>query len=84
MGGASLSSPLALGVWARMLTVNPKLGFASPRLYRLYNGSTMPPSYTAGGYHDIILGENGSYPPCPAMTTTPASAPFDTLQLSKL
>ena len=28
VGGTSLSSPLAAGVWARMITANPKLGFA--------------------------------------------------------
>ncbi len=39
VGGTSLSSPLSLGVWARMISANPKLGFAAIRLYGLYNGS---------------------------------------------
>ncbi|HUI82776.1 MAG TPA: S53 family peptidase [Candidatus Binatia bacterium] len=64
-GGTSLSSPLALGVWARMLTENPRLGFASPRLYSLYDGTTIPGSYPQGGFHDITLGVNSPYPATP-------------------
>jgi len=64
-GGTSLSSPLALGVWARMLTENAKLGYASPRLYSLYDGNTTPGSYPEGGFHDIILGDNSPYPALP-------------------
>src|SRR5579862_4974231 len=64
-GGTSLSSPLSLGVWARMLTENSKLGFASPRLYGLYDGATTPGSYPNGGFHDITLGDNTPYPALP-------------------
>jgi len=64
-GGTSLSSPLALGVWARLLTQNSHLGFASPRLYSLYDGSTIPGSYPQGGFHDITLGDNSPYPAVP-------------------
>jgi pseudomonalisin len=65
VGGTSLSSPLAVGVWARILTRNPKAGFAPVRLYGLYNGATAPGSYPKGGFHDIILGENNPYPAAP-------------------
>ncbi len=61
VGGTSLSSPMALGVWARALENNPKLGFASPRLYRLYTGNGLTPSYPEGGFHDITVGTNGLY-----------------------
>jgi len=64
-GGTSLSSPLALGVWSRMLTENAHLGFASPRLYSLYDGNTTPGSYPNGGFHDITLGINSPYPATP-------------------
>ena len=64
-GGTSLSSPMALGVWARLLTQNSRLGFASPRLYSLYDGSTVPGSYPQGGFHDITLGDNSPYPALP-------------------
>ena len=64
-GGTSLSSPLALGVWARMLTQNSKLGFAAPRLYSLYDGASTPGSYPNGGFHDVTLGDNTPYPALP-------------------
>ena len=64
-GGTSLSSPLSLGVWARMLTQNARLGFASPRLYSLYDGNTTPGSYPQGGFHDTTLGINSPYPATP-------------------
>lgn len=65
VGGTSLSSPLALGVWARALQNNPKLGFASPRLYGLYSVSGVTGTYPNGGFHDIIVGSNGLYPAGP-------------------
>ncbi len=65
VGGTSLSSPLALGVFARVASINPKIGFAAPRFYGLYNptGGTggVLPSYPNGGFHDIIVGNNGLY-----------------------
>ncbi len=65
VGGTSLSSPLALGVWARAVSINKKLGFASPRLYGLYNGTGgaggLTGSYPKGGFHDITVGNNGLY-----------------------
>jgi subtilase family serine protease len=65
VGGTSLSSPLALGVWARAISANPKLGFASPKLYSLYDGTGgtggLTGTYPKGGYHDITIGNNGLY-----------------------
>jgi subtilase family serine protease len=61
VGGTSLSSPLALGVWARMISANPKLGFASLTYYGLYDGTGAVGSYPNGGFHDILTGCNGLY-----------------------
>jgi pseudomonalisin len=57
-GGTSLSSPLWLGVWARLQSAHSnKLGFAPLRLYKLYK---MPPA-TYPGFHDIVGGCNGFF-----------------------
>lgn len=66
IGGTSLSAPLALGLWARvMATHSNKLGFAAPKLYGLYNtaaaASTTGIPTTVPGFHDIVLGSNGAY-----------------------
>lgn len=70
VGGTSLSSPLALGVWARLISANPKLGFAPIRYYGLYDGSTTPGSYPNGGFHDILVGANGFYTALPGWDYT--------------
>jgi len=65
VGGTSLSSPMMLGTWARVLQANPKVGFAGPALYSLYDGTSatnLTPYYPKAGFHDIILGANGLYP----------------------
>ncbi|MGH8192499.1 MAG: S53 family peptidase, partial [Rhodanobacteraceae bacterium] len=51
VGGTSLSSPLFVGAWARILQGNKTLGFAAPHLYAL----------PAGDLHDIRSGNNGYY-----------------------
>lgn len=76
VGGTSLSSPLALGTWARMISANPKLGFASPHLYRLYNGATTPGTYPHGGFHDIVAGANGLYSALPGWDYTTGLGSF--------
>jgi pseudomonalisin len=70
VGGTSLSSPLALGVWARLISANPKLGFAPLRYYGLYDGATTPGSYPNGGFHDITVGVNGYYTALPGWDYT--------------
>jgi len=58
VGGTSLSSPLWLGVWARLQTAHKnKLGFAGPSLYRLYQA--VPATYA--GFHDVVGGCNGLF-----------------------
>ena|SRR5207249_4158342 len=57
-GGTSLSSPLWLGVWARLQSAHAnQLGFALPKLYRLYQQPPAP----YPGYHDIVGGCNGLF-----------------------
>lgn len=66
IGGTSLSSPLALGVWARLETIEGNsLGFAAPILYKEFSdeGGTslgVPSGLTraVGGFHDILAGGN--------------------------
>ena len=70
VGGTSLSSPLALGTWARVITLNTKIGFASPRLYGLYNGTGAVGAYPEGGFHDITVGANGLYTAGPGYDLT--------------
>jgi subtilase family serine protease len=70
VGGTSLSSPLSLGVWARMISAQPKLGFAPLRFYGLYDGTGVVGSYPEGGFHDIILGSDGLYSAAPGWDYT--------------
>ena len=83
VGGTSLSSPLALGVWARAVSVNRKLGFASPRLYSLYNGTGgVVGTYPDGGFHDITVGNNGLYSATPGYDLTTGLGTFIVDQLT--
>jgi pseudomonalisin len=55
VGGTSLSSPLALGSWARIESAHSnQIGFAAPNLYRT---CALPHE----GFTDIILGNTGPY-----------------------
>ncbi len=57
VGGTSLSSPLALGVWARVASAHANtIGFAGPVFYGASGGA---------GFHDIVLGDTGPYPATP-------------------
>jgi xanthomonalisin len=49
VGGTSLSSPLFVGSWARILATHSSLGFAAPLLYQ---------TLTAADYHDVTSGNN--------------------------
>jgi pseudomonalisin len=75
-GGTSLSSPLTLGVWARLQSAhNNKLGFAGPVLY---NGATPVPSPASpAGFHDIIVGANGLYTALPGYDYVTGLGTFD-------
>jgi pseudomonalisin len=69
VGGTSLSSPLTLGVWARLETkVLNHLGFAGPLLYRAHG---------TAAFHDIVLGDTGPYPATPGSDFATGLGTFD-------
>jgi subtilase family serine protease len=80
-GGTSLSSPLSLGVWARLESAhNNKIGFAGPALY---NGAVPAPNAASPtGFHDIILGGNGLYTALPGYDLTTGLGTFDISKLN--
>ena len=76
VGGTSLSSPLALGVWARLESAHGNgLGFAGPLLYA-QSGSA--------GFHDIILGDTGPYPATPGYDLATGLGTFDVSAMNGL
>jgi subtilase family serine protease len=76
VGGTSLASPLALGVWDRVEAHNgEKVPFASPVLYVL-NGSA--------AYHDITLGDTGPYPATPGYDLATGIGTFDVAKAETL
>ena len=91
IGGTSEASPLAMGVYARMLTSHPTLGFAAPLFYRNYQkyeaGETLvqgpPPTESYGGFHDIISGVNGAYQAIPGYDYTTGVGTFDITGLNQ-
>ena len=86
IGGTSLSSPLALGLWTRLQASHGgKLGFAAPKLYALYTkaqgSSPLPPS-AVPGFHDVVLGVNGAYSALPGYDYTTGLGSWDVAALS--
>jgi len=85
IGGTSLSSPLAVGAWARMESShNNQLGFALPKLYAGYPAFTGAPSsapsgttYATDGFHDVLTGANGAYTALPNYDYTTGLGSFD-------
>jgi pseudomonalisin len=69
VGGTSLASPLALGVWDRIESDHGEaVPFASPLLYA-ENGSD--------AFHDVILGDTGPYPATPGYDLATGIGTFD-------
>jgi subtilase family serine protease len=67
--GTSLSSPLAVGVWARMQSAHCNaLGFAAPAYYALDTAGGL--LSTATGFHDVTIGTNGDYVATPGWDYT--------------
>ncbi len=93
VGGTSLSSPLSLGVWARLQTYHSnKLGFAAPLLYKEYKnfttynttlGHDIPPVPPAGALTQLIGGFHdiltgtNGTPALPGYDTTTGVGTFD-------
>jgi subtilase family serine protease len=73
VGGTSLSSPLTLGVWARLESAHGnRLGFAAPRLYAAHGSA---------GFHDVTLGDTGPYPALPGYDLATGLGTFDVAQM---
>ena len=85
IGGTSLSSPLAAGVWARLQSSHSNsLGFAAPKLYAGYAAflgtpSGVPSAVTrlVDGFHDLLTGANGLYTALPNYDLTTGLGTFD-------
>jgi pseudomonalisin/xanthomonalisin len=76
VGGTSLSSPLALGVWARLQSAHANaLGFAGPKLFA---------ANSTAAFHDIILGDTGPYPATPGDDYATGIGTFDVGQAATL
>jgi pseudomonalisin len=66
-GGTSLSSPLWMGMWARVQgAAGHNLGFAAPQLYR----AASTPSGYAASFTDVTLGSNGLHAATPGWDYT--------------
>jgi subtilase family serine protease len=86
VGGTSVSSPLCLGLWARMQTVHGnRLGLASIEFYHLYNGVNRTGSrpVAPAGFHDIVAGTNGLYTALPGYDFTTGIGSFDVNMLNR-
>jgi subtilase family serine protease len=82
IGGTSLSSPLAAGVWARLQSASGNtLGYASPKLYAGYpatpSGAPSGLTQPADGFHDVLTGANGLYTALPNYDFTTGLGTFD-------
>jgi subtilase family serine protease len=84
IGGTSLASPLAAGTYARFLSVNSKLGFAAPLFYTDFTSHAAgaqvtgpPPWQPDGGFHDILVGGNGTYTALPGYDYTTGLGSID-------
>lgn len=75
IGGTSLSSPLAVGTWARLQSAHGNCyGFAAPIFYASF-GQPFPSA--AKDFHDVILGDNFLYPATPGWDFTTGLGSFD-------
>ncbi|WP_073392306.1 S53 family peptidase [Jatrophihabitans endophyticus] len=84
VGGTSLASPLAMGLWTRMVaTRGAKLGFAPPKLYAYYSRVQAGNPVTAvPGFHDVVAGANGVYTALPGYDYTTGLGSFDVAVLT--
>jgi pseudomonalisin len=87
IGGTSLASPLALGLWTRLQSTHAnKLGFASPSIYGIYTKAQttapLPPTTVPAAFHDVILGTNGAYVATPGYDYPTGLGSWDVAKLS--
>ncbi len=86
IGGTSLASPLAVGVWARVETGHGNnLPFAGPPLYALYQAPPYLSNPTGSnhypGFHDVQVGNNGEFTNLPGYDLITGLGTFDVAQL---
>jgi subtilase family serine protease len=82
IGGTSLSSPLAMGSWARIQTAHRnKLGFAGPLIYQLANGGPTPSSPI---FNDVVLGGNGLFTALPGYDYVTGLGSWDIFKINAL
>jgi pseudomonalisin len=82
VGGTSLSSPLAMGAWARIETSHKNnLGFAGPLIYQLANGG---PTASSTDFNDVILGGNGLYTALPGYDYVTGLGSWDILKINQV
>ncbi|HEX4484797.1 MAG TPA: hypothetical protein VH088_00930 [Terriglobales bacterium] len=75
-GGTSLSSPMALGVFARLQSGHlNSLGHAGQVFYK--GATPLPSDASPAGFHDIILGTNGAFIALPGYDYTTGLGSFD-------
>ena len=80
VGGTSLSSPLAMGSWARIESAHKgTLGFAGPLIYQLANGA---PVLTSPYLNDVLTGGNGLFTALPGYDYVTGLGSFDILKVS--
>ena len=86
VGGTSLASPLAMGVYSRLQSAHANaLGYAPPRFYAVYAQNPTagpiqtgpPPTEMIGGFHDILTGVNGTYSALPKYDYTTGLGSID-------
>jgi len=86
IGGTSLASPLAMGVYARLQSAHRNgLGFGPIAFYDIYaknpnatqTPAGPPPTELVGGFHDILTGSNGLYSALPRYDYTTGLGTFD-------
>jgi subtilase family serine protease len=82
VGGTSLSSPLAMGSWARIESAHKnKLGFAAPLIYQL---ATSGPPPTSPDFNDVTLGANGLFTALPGYDYVTGLGSFDIYKISQV
>ncbi len=90
IGGTSLASPLAAGAYARLQqTHGGSLGFAAPLFYKNFSSHAAgarqtgpPPWQPDGGFHDILVGANGTYTALPGYDYTTGLGSIDVTLLN--
>ncbi len=87
VGGTSLSSPLALGSWARLESAHHnKLGMAAIDFYALYDkvNPALGDTTAVPGFTDIVGGNNGGYTATPGYDEVTGIGTLDVAALNKV